>query len=138
MVRIERNVEINSSPKRVFDILDEPEKFPIWNITVKEVDIIEPKKKGLVKSTVGDFTSTRTETIQNKSISYDIVGGVFNKMGYFLTPKGNQTEATLWAEFNDASQEKMLLKAGEVLLNGLKKYAEYLEGGGSPDNYKKK
>jgi len=138
MVHIERKIEIKSSQKRVFDILDQPEKFPIWNITVNDVEIIEPGKKGLVKSTVGNFTSTRTETIQNKSISYIIEGGVFNKMGYILAPKGNNTEATLWAEFNDASQEKMLLKAGEVLLNSLKKYAEYLEGGGSPDTYKKK
>lgn len=138
MVHIERKVEINTSQKKVFDILDEPEKFPIWNITVKEVEIIEPKKKGFVKATVGDFTSTRSETVENKSISYIIDGGVFNKMGYVLAPKGDNTEATLWAEFDDQSKEKMLLKAGEVLLNSLKKYAEYLEGGGNPDEYKKK
>ena len=109
MVHIERKIEINSSQKRVFDILDQPEKFPIWNITVNDVEIIEPGKKGLVKSTVGNFTSTRTETVQNKSISYIIDGGVFNKMGYVLASKGDRTEATLWAEFDDASQEKILL-----------------------------
>jgi len=138
MARIERKVEINTSQKMVFDILDEPEKFSIWNITVSEVEIIEPKKKGFVKTTVGDFTSTRTETVENKSISYIIDGGIFTKMGYVLTPKGDHTEATLWAEFDDQDKEKMLLKAGEVLLNSLKKYAEYLKGGGNPDEYKKK
>jgi len=138
MVRIEIKVEINTSQKAVFEILDQPEKYHIWNITVKEVEIIEPKKKGFVKTTVGDFTSTRTETIENKSISFIIDGGVFNKLGYVLAPKGDLTEATLWAEFDDQSKEKMLLKAGEVLLNSLKKYAEYFEGGGNPDEYKKK
>jgi len=59
-------------------------------------------------------------------------------MGYVLAPKGNGTEATLWAEFDDQSQEKILLKAGEVLLNSLKKYAEYIESGGNPAEYKKK
>ena len=137
MVRIERKIEIKSSQKKVFAILDEPEKFPIWNITVNAVDIIEPKKKGFVKTTVGNFTSTRSKTVENKSISYDIDGGVFNKMGYTLIAKGGGTEVTLWAEFDDASQEKILLKAGEVLLNSLKKYAEYIEGGGNPAEYKK-
>lgn len=138
MVHIERKVDINSSKENVFTILDEPEKFPIWNITVKEVEIIEPKKKGFVKTTVGDFTSTRIETVENEKIFYNIDGGVFNKMGYQLVPKGDGTEVTLWAEFDDESQEKMLLKAGEILLNSLKKYAEYLEGGGDPEQYKKK
>ena len=138
MVRIERKVEINTPQKKVFAILDEAEKFPIWNITVNEVEIIEPKKKGFVKTTVGNFTSTRTETVENERIFYTIDSGVFNKMGYLLAPKGDGTEVTLWAEFDDEGQEKILLKAGEVLLNSLKKYAEYLEGGGNPAEYKKK
>ena len=138
MVHIERKVEINAPQNKVFEILDDTEISPIWNITVKEIEIIEPKKKGFVKTTVGDFTSIRTETVENKSISMIIEGGVFNKMGYVLAPKGNGTEATLWAEFDDQSQEKILLKAGEVLLNSLKKYAEYIESGGNPAEYKKK
>ena len=138
MVRIDRKVEINAPVKKVFDILDEAEKSPVWNITVNEVEIIEPKKKGFVKTTVGDFTSTRSETVENEKISYTLEGGVFNKMGYTVAPKGDGTEAMLWAEFDDESQEKILQKAGEVLLNCLKKYAEYLEAGGNPDEYKKK
>jgi len=138
MVHIERKVEIKAPVNKVFDILDEPEKFAIWNITVNDVEILEPKKKGFVKSTVGDFTSTRYETVKNDRIYYTIEGGVFDKMGYSVKPKGDGTEATLWAEFEDESKEKMLLKAGEILLNSLKKYAEFLEGGGNPNDYKKK
>jgi hypothetical protein len=138
MVHIERKIEINSSPKKVFEILDDTEIAPVWNITVKDIEIIEPKKKGFVKTTVGDFTSTRTETVENKSISMDIDGGVFDKMGYVVDAKGGGSEVTLWAEFEDPGQEKILLKAGEVLLNSLKKYAEYLESGGDPKQYKKK
>jgi uncharacterized protein YndB with AHSA1/START domain len=138
MVHIERNVEIKAPVNKVFDILDEPEKFSIWNITVNDVEILEPKKKGFVKSTVGNFTSTRYETVKNEKIFYNIEDGVFDKMGYSVKPKGEGTEATLWAEFKDESKEKMLLKAGEILLNSLKKYAEFLEGGGNPADYKKK
>ncbi len=138
MVHIERKIEINAPVNGVFDILDEPEKFAIWNITVNSVDIIEPKKSGFVKSTVGDFTSTRYEVVKNDRIFYNIEGGVFDKMGYSLKIKGDGTEATLWAEFKDESKEKMLLKAGEILLDCLKKYAEFLESGGNPAEYKKK
>lgn len=66
-----------------------------------------------------------------------IDGGVFDKMGYVVDAKGDGSEVTLWAEFKDPGQEKILLKAGEVLLNSLKKYAEYIEGGGNPSEYKK-
>jgi len=38
----------------------------VWYITVKEVDIIEPKKKEFLKTTIGDYTSTRTETVENE------------------------------------------------------------------------
>ena len=138
MPRIERKIEINAPLKRVFDILDDAENFAVWNITVNEVNIIEPRKKGFVKTTVGDFTSTRTETVPNEKISYIIEGGAFNKMGYRVLPKGDGTEAILWAEFDNEKQEKMLGKAGEILLQSLKKYAEYLTTGGAPEDYKKK
>ena len=138
MPRIERKIEINAPLKRVFDILDDAENFAVWNITVNEVNVIEPRKKGFVKTTVGDFTSTRTETVPNEKISYNIEGGAFNKMGYSVSPKGDGTEAILWAEFDNEKQEKMLGKAGEILLQSLKKYAEYLKTGGAPEDYKKK
>ena len=59
-------------------------------------------------------------------------------MGYLLSPKGDITEALLWGEFDDEKNEKILVKAGEVLLECLKNFAEYLEDGGNPDEFDKK
>ncbi len=42
------------------------------------------------------------------------------------------------AKFDDASQEQLLRITGEMLLKSLKKYAEYLEYDGNPDEYSKK
>ena len=59
-------------------------------------------------------------------------------MGYILNSKGKLTEVTLWGEFEDAKNEKVLVKAGELLLEGLKNFSEFLEEGGDPDEFDKK
>ncbi len=58
--------------------------------------------------------------------------------GSILEPKGDTTSVTLWAEFEKEENEKMLVRAGEIYLESLKRYAEYLEEGGDPSNYDKK
>jgi hypothetical protein len=58
--------------------------------------------------------------------------------GNILEPKGNTTSVTIWAEFDDEKNEKMLVRAGEIYLESLKRYAEFLEEGGDPSAYDKK
>ena len=115
MPHVERNIEIDTSVEKVF----EPGKYA-------------------VKGTIGDFTTTRTETVQNEKISMSIEGGPFSAMGYILSKKGDKTNATLWADFEDGKQEKMLVKAGELLLKSLKNFVEFVDSGGNPDEYDKK
>jgi len=55
-----------------------------------------------------------------------------------LEPKGDITSVTLWAEFEKEENEKMLVRAGEIYLESLKRYAEFLEEGGDPSKYDKK
>lgn len=137
LVRVERNIEINTSQKRVFDILDDAMLGPKWNLAVNELTKISENTYA-AKSTVGDFTSIRTETVEPDKISMRIEGGVFNSMGYILNPKGDMVNATIWGEFDDEKNEKMLVKAAEILLKGLKNFAEFLEDGGNPDDFDKK
>ena len=135
--RVERNIEINAPVKNVYDILDDAKQGIKWNLPVTEMSQIS---EGIyvIKSNLGEFTSTRIESIKNEKISMDIKGGIFSKMGYILNSKGELTEVTLWGEFENTKNEKVLVKAGELLLEGLKSFAEFLEEGGDPDEFDKK
>ena len=137
MAKLERKIEINTTPDKIYGILNDPSLQTIWNITVKESTEIGTDKYS-VKSTVGDLISTITERSQDERISYAMEGAPFDKMGYILTPKGDGTDATIWAEFEDEKQEKILAIAGEMLLESLKKFAEYREAGGAIEEYDKK
>lgn len=137
LAKFERRVEINASPNKIYDILNDETLEEKWNITVKKLSTIEPDKYS-VKTTVGDIISKVTERVENERISMDIEGGPFNKMGYVLTPKGDSTEVMGWAEFEDPNQESILGMAGDMLLESLKKYVDYLESGGNPTEYNKK
>jgi len=137
MPRVDRKIEINASQKRIFDILDDAMLGPKWNIALNELTKISENTYA-AKSTVGDFTSIRTETVEPDKISMKIEDGIFNSMGYILSPKGDMVEATIWGDFNEEKNEKILVKSAEILLKGLKNFAEFLEEGGNPDDFDKK
>ncbi len=137
LLRVERKIEINASQKKIFDILDDTHLGPKWNLAANEVTEIS-QGKFAVKSTVGDFTSTRIETIANEKLTLKIEGGIFNTMGYILAPKGDMVEVIIWGEFDNEKNEKILVKAGEIVLKALKLFAEFLEEGGDPEEFDKK
>jgi hypothetical protein len=111
--------------------------YPKWNIVVNEITEEGPGKY-FSKTNVGDVHSTRVETIPNEKIYATMEGSPITGLGYLLNPKGDTVEVTLWAEFEDASQEVVLGIAGDVFIECVKKYAEYIEAGGNPDEYNKK
>lgn len=137
MARIERNVEIKSSPNKIYGILNDPSVETIWNITVKENTIINADKFSL-KTTVGDMVATISERVEGERITFTMEGGPFDKMGYILTPKGDGTDAKIFAEFEDEGRAKVLEIAGEMLLESLRKFAEYKDAGGDIEQFNKK
>ena len=136
-MRVERHIDIEATSKRIFDTLNDTLMSPKWNLATTEVSKIS-EGKFAIKSTVGDFTTIRTETIENERISLNIEGGIFKSMGYILNPKENLVDVTIWGEFVDEKNEKILTKAGELLLESLKSYVVFIEEGGIPDDYDKK
>ena len=137
LARVEREIEINAPQKSIFDILDDTEIAARWNLPVNEITEISEGKYA-VKSTIGDFTSIRTETIESERLSMRIEGGIFTSMGYILSPKGDMVEVKLWGEFEDEKNEKILVRAGETLLKCLKNFSEFIEEGGDLEDFDKK
>ena len=137
MPRVEKKLDISAPQDLIFKIVDDYDNYAKWNIVVNEVTKLG-EGNYFFKTNVGDITSTRIETNPPKSLSATQEGSPMTSLGYVLEPKGDAVEATIWAEFDDASQEPVLGIAGEMLLKSLKKYAEFLETGGNPDEFNKK
>ena len=78
------------------------------------------------------------ETVPNEKIYAKQEGSPITDFTYLVKPKGNNTEATILVGFEDAGMESILGMAGDMYINCLKKYAEYLESGGKPEDYDKK
>ncbi|KKL81245.1 hypothetical protein LCGC14_1996690 [marine sediment metagenome] len=137
MPRVERTVDITAPIEKIFKIIDEDKDYARWNIVVNEVTELGPGNY-FFKTNVGDVTSTRVETNPPESLYATQEGSPMTSLGYILKTKGDVVESTIWGEFNDAGQESILGMAGEMLINSLKKFAEYLEAGGNPEDYNKK
>ncbi|MFX1329802.1 MAG: SRPBCC family protein [Promethearchaeota archaeon] len=134
MPKIERSIEINAPSNNVWKVLTDLTLIPKWNITVKEIKETEPQK-GSVKSTVGDFTYKLTELVENKNLTAEVDHPDFNGYGYVLSEKGDITKLSYWEDFKIITHEKIQARALEILLKEIKKFAEYLEDGGEPDEY---
>lgn len=137
MPRVEIEDDMKATAKTIYDILINDELESKWNLTVNELKSIGPKKWE-VKSTIGDLISTRIEEIENEKISFDIEKSIFSKMGYLLKPKGDLCHVLLWGEHEDEKNTKILTSAGGMLLDSLKRFAEFLEEGGEPEDFDKK
>jgi hypothetical protein len=138
MARVEIEDDMKASAKTIYDILIDGDTYEVkWNLTVNELKSIGPKKWA-VKSTIGDLTSTRVEEVENEKISLDIEGSIFTKMGFMLKPKGDLCNVALWGEFENEKNSKILTSAGGMLLDSLKRFAEFMEEGGDPENFDKK
>jgi len=137
MPKLERKIDIAASQEKIWQIVDNDNDYPRWNIVVNEVTKLG-EGNYFFKTNVGDITSTRVETNPPNNLYATQEGSPMTSLGYILKPKGNVIEATIWSEFDDANQEPILGIAGEMLLKSLKKYAEFLESGGKPEEFSKK
>ena len=137
MPKLERTIDIAASQDKIWQIIDNDDDYPRWNIVVNEVTKLG-EGNYFFKTNVGDITSTRLETNAPESLAATQEGSPMTSLCYILKPKGENIEATIWTEFDEANQEAILGIAGEMLLKSLKKYAEYLESGGNPEEFNKK
>lgn len=136
MPRLERKIEIESTPEKIYKVVIDGVNTPKWNPTVSAVTPIEDDKIQL-ETDVGGITIINTESDKNKSVTWFTEKSDMNTIGYVFTPKPKATEVKIWTDFDDKKNSKLFKKTADSILEGLKHYVEFLENGGDPNIYKK-
>jgi len=136
MPKLERKIELKAPVEKVYGILNNYMALPIWNIVVKEIEQLEPKKY-FIKSNVGDIMNIEIENIPNERMTSIQEGSPMEKIGYIFKPIGDKTEVILWTEFELENQRSVLEIAADLFLKSLKVYVAYIMAGENPEEYKK-
>ncbi len=134
MPKVETAIKISAPPKKVWEAIRDPALISKWNMTIKEINRLGPDKAS-VKSTVGDFTYTITDQMENERISVKTEHPDISGYGYTLIGKGDMTDLSYWVDYKVVEHEKILKRSNMILLNGLKNFVEFLEEGGDPDEF---
>jgi hypothetical protein len=136
-MKIEKKIEINSSASKIYEVVTDEDVVSLWNPSVDSVS--QPTEdKYFLKSSVGDLNIVSWETVENERATWTLDMSNLNQIGYILKSMGEIVEVTLWIDFDNKKLKKGYLKVGELVLNGLKRYVEFLEDGGDPKEYDKK
>jgi hypothetical protein len=136
MPKLEKNIEINASLQKVYDVLNDYLNLPVWNIVVTECKQIGTNKYFL-KTNVGDVINTEIENVPGERMTSTQEGSPMQKIGYIFSSKEDSVIVTLWTEFELEDQRFVLDMAGDLFLKSLKVYIDFLSSGGDPKDYKK-
>jgi hypothetical protein len=136
MPKLERKIEIESTPEKIYKIVLDGISTPKWNPIVNAVTPIQDNKIQL-ETDIGGITINKTEREENKKVIWYMEESDMNVIGYNLTPKEVVTEVEIWTEYNNKKNSKLFKKTADSVLEGLKNYAEFLENGGDSETYKK-
>ena len=115
-MRAEKKIEINSTPKRLYDIVIDGENTPRWNLALDEVIEKEEGQKFLLKSSLGDILIVDTETVENEHVTWKMENSDMDSIGYIVEPKGELTEVTIWTEFENKKLRKGYEKTADLVL----------------------
>ncbi|MFX1288042.1 MAG: hypothetical protein ACFFFY_05755 [Promethearchaeota archaeon] len=137
-MKMEKKIEIKSSPKRIYDILIDADIITKWNLGVDEITEREEGKEFFLKSSIGDILIIDWETVENERATWYMKDSDMNSIGYILEPKGDFVETTLWVDIDDEKKAKGYDKVGELTLKSLKNFVEFLEEGGDPEDFDKR
>jgi hypothetical protein len=136
MPKLEKKHLLNAPVEKVYEILNNYDSLPVWNIVVNEVTEMEPKKYFL-KTNVGDITNTEIENIPLKKMTSTQEGSPMEKIGYIFESKGEKTEVTIWTEFELESQMSVLDIAADLFMKSLVVFVDFIMAGGNREDYKK-
>ena len=92
MPKLERKIDISASQDKIWQIIDNDDDYPRWNIVVNEVSKLG-EGNYFFKTNVGDITSQRVETNPPNDFYATQEGSPMTSLGYILKPKGDDVES---------------------------------------------
>ena len=136
MPKIAREIEVNTSLEKIYNILKDGEQTVKWNPIVNEITLLE-EQKYLLKSTVGDIIINKVEKLKDIYIKWRMEKSDLISMGYILSEKLPIAKVELWVEYENKKFKKKFKEAADLTLDGLKRYIEFIEAGGNIEEYDK-
>lgn len=137
-MRLEKKIEIKSTPKRIFDIIIDGEIVTKWNIGVNDIQEKKEGKNFLLKTDVGEILIVDWDQAENEHVTWHMKNSDMNSIGYSLNPKGDMVETTLWVDFDNKKLRKSFETVGDLTLKSLKNFVDFLEEGGDLEDFDKK
>lgn len=134
---VEATVQISASHTRVYDILLNVANAHKWDPAIVEVTHIR-RTKYLVRTTdTGTLTLGLIAAIPYDRISWRYDGGIVQEMTFRVGLSGKIAQVDVTAKVSPATASQQVEDNLDLQLAALKRYAEYLHGGGDPSTYKK-
>ena len=136
MLKISRDIEINTNLDKIYKILTDGKQTVKWNPIVNEITLLE-ENKYLLKSTIGDIIINKIEKVKDIYIKWIMEQSDLHSMGYLLSEKIPIAKVELWVEYENKTFKKKFKETANLTLEGLKKYIEFIEAGGNITEYDK-
>ncbi len=134
---VEATIQITASHTRVYDILLDVVNAHRWDPAVQEVTHLR-RTKFLVRTTdAGTLTLGLVAAIPYDRISWQYEGGIVQAMTFRVGLAGKITQVDSTAKVSPATAAPQVEENLDLQLAALKRYAEYIQGGGDPSTYKK-
>ena len=144
MAKVTRTILINTTPDRVFSVLDDPKNLPLLYYCVFNVHEPEQSTARIGDKFTGMFSMlgiqfhvsfTITEYVLKSRLTASFEGGVKGKMSYTLEPEHDSTRVTIEVEYeisnhllpriaNRSLFEQMETKNAERILENLSMIVE--------------
>ena len=108
MAKIERKIDIDTTPEKIFKIITNRFITAKWNPAVEAVLEIEDNKLQL-DTDIGGIVVIKSESEENRSVTWYTENSELDLIGYNINPKKeDETKVIIWTEFTNKKQSKML------------------------------
>ncbi len=134
---VEQSIQINASHTRVYDILLDVASAHRWDPAVQEVNHIRRTKYLVRTANTGTVTLGIVGAIPYDRISWQYESGMMQNVTFRVGLAGKIAQVDVTAKVTPATAAAQVEEMLALQLVALKRYAEFLQGGGNSYEYKK-